>query len=96
MLNSLTAKDHNFFLRRMCFTSNDGSQNIFVYQSPLDMFKLKKDQDADYVLSYKSKGLHNSKLKPLFTAFLQSIKLSGYRIGIKLDKDSLAVEQNNS
>ena len=28
-------------------------------------------------------------------AFLDSIKLSEYRIGIKFDKESLAVEQNN-
>ena len=31
----------------------------------------------------------------LYTAFLHSIKLSWYRIGIKFDKDPLAVEQNN-
>ena len=35
------------------------------------------------------------KLKPLYTAFLRNMKLSGYRIGIKFDKDHLAVEQNN-
>ena len=48
-----------------------------------------------YVLSWKSKGVFNSKLKPLYTAFLRSIKLSEYRTGIKLDKDPLAVEQSN-
>ena len=31
----------------------------------------------------------------LYTAYLHSLKLSEYRIGIKLDKDPLAVEQNN-
>ena len=31
----------------------------------------------------------------LYTDFLHSAKLSGYRIGIKFDKDFLAVEQNN-
>ena len=46
-----------------------------------------------YVLSWKSKGVFNSKLKPLYTAFLNSIKLHEYRIGIKFDKDPLAVEQ---
>ena len=39
--------------------------------------------------------MHNSKLKPLYTAFLHTIKLSGYRMRIKFDKDPLAVEQNN-
>ena len=43
----------------------------------------------------KSNGLYNSKLKPLYTAFVHSIKLSGYKIEIKFDKDPLAVEQNN-
>ena len=36
-----------------------------------------------------------SKIKPLYTAFLHIIKLSGYKIGIKLDNSSLAVEQIN-
>ena len=31
----LTAKDYNFFWGRNCFTSNDGSQNTFVYQPTL-------------------------------------------------------------
>ena len=41
----------------------------------------------------KTKGEYNSKLKPLYTAFLYSIKFSVYRIGIRFDKDLLAVEQ---
>ena len=43
----------------------------------------------------KSKGVYNSKLKPLYTAFLHSKNLSEYRIEIKFDKDPLAVEENN-
>ena len=39
--------------------------------------------------------MYNSKLKPKYTAFLHSIKVSEYQIGIKLDKDPLVVEQNN-
>ena len=31
----------------------------------------------------------------ILTAFLHSIKLSGYKMGIKFDKDPLALEQNN-
>ena len=34
-------------------------------------------------------------LKPLHTAFWHSIKFSRYRMGIKFDKDPLAVQQNN-
>ena len=39
--------------------------------------------------------VYTSKHKPLYTAFLHSIRLCGYRIGIKFDKDPLAVDQNN-
>ena len=48
-----------------------------------------------YVLSWKSNGVYNPKLKPLYTAFLHSIKLCGYKMGMKFDKYPLAVEQNN-
>ena len=54
-----------------------------------------KDKGTAYVLSWKSKRVFNCRLKPLYTAFMHSIKLSEYRIGIKFDKEILAVEQNN-
>ena len=57
--------------------------------------RIKKDSGTDYVPSWKPKQVFNSKLKPLYTAFLNSIKHSEHRIGIKFDKDPLAVEQNN-
>ena len=44
-------KDYNFFLGRIYFTSNDGSQNTFIYQPTLDAIELKKDKSNDYVLS---------------------------------------------
>ena len=40
-------------------------------------------------------GKSNSKLKPLYTAFLSSVKLCGYKMGIKCDQDPLAAEQIN-
>ena len=43
----------------------------------------------------KLKGLSTSKLPPLFTAFMHSIKLFWYKIGINLDKKLLVVEQKN-
>ena len=68
---------------------------MFAQQPTLDTLELKKDKGTDYVLSRKSKGVFSCKLKPLCTAFLYSIKTSEYRIGIKFDKDLLAVEQND-
>ena len=94
-LNSLITKYDIFFLGRHCFTSNDGSQSTFVYQATLVVLELKKDKGTDYLLSWKSKRVFNSKLKPLYIAFLNNIKLSEWRMGIKFDKDPLAVEQNN-
>ena len=35
-------KDYNFFLSKVCFTSNDGSQNTFAYQRTLNKLELKK------------------------------------------------------
>ena len=67
--------------------------HLFINQ--LDMLELKKDKVIDYVFSWKSKGVYNPKLKPLYTTFLHSVKLFGYKMGIKFDKDSLAVEQSN-
>ena len=37
--------------------------------------------------------IYNYKLKSLYTDFLHSIKLFGYRMWIKFDKDPLAVDQ---
>ena len=39
--NSLTTKDYNFFLGRIYFISNDGSQDTFVYQPTLSTLELR-------------------------------------------------------
>ena len=43
----------------------------------------------------KTKGSIQSKIKPLSPAFSHSIKLSGYKMGIKFDQDLLTAEQKN-
>ena len=56
-LNSLITKYYTFFLDRSFFTSNNGSQNLFVYRPTLDTLELKgidyvlMDKGTDYVLS---------------------------------------------
>ena len=47
----VSTKDYNFFFGRMYFTSEDGSQNMYVYQLALDTLELKKDKGTDYGLS---------------------------------------------
>ena len=76
-LNSLITKDYNFFLGRIYFTGNDGSRSTFVYQPTLDTLEFKKDKGTDDALSWRSKGVSNYKLKPLYTTFLNSIKMLG-------------------
>ena len=75
----------------MYFRSNDESQNTFVYQPTLETLELRIEKGTDYLLSLKSNGVYNSKHEPLYTAFLHSIKRSGYKMVIKFDKDPLAV-----
>ena len=63
----LSTKYYSFFLCRIYFTSNDRLQNMFDYQPTLDTLELRKEADNDYVISLKSKGVFNSKLKLLFS-----------------------------
>ena len=94
LLNSITTKVYNFFLSTIYFTSNDGSQKMFVYHPTLNTSESKKYKGTDYFVGWKSKGVNVSELKPLYTACLHSIKISEYKMRIKFDKDPLAVEQN--
>ena len=68
-LNSLVTKYYKFFLGRIYFTSNDGSQNTFLYQPTLDISKLRKGKCTDYILSWKSKDVYNSRFKPLYALY---------------------------
>ena len=42
-------KYYTFFIGRIYFASNDGSQNKFAYQQILVVLELKKDKGADYI-----------------------------------------------
>ena len=82
----------SYFDGKACF-GDDSSQNVFVYQPTIDTLQLKEEIGTNYVLSCKSKEKCISKLEPIYSAFLHSIKLSEYKVGMNFDKDS--VEQNN-
>ena len=56
---------------------------------------IRKGKGTDYVVGWKPERVYNSKLEPLYPAFLHGIKLSEYKVRIKFDKDRLAVEQTN-
>ena len=68
---------------------------IYIYIYILLTLDLKEEKGTDSVLIWESKGANTFKFKPLYNAFFHSIRHSGYKVGIKLDKDSLAVKQKN-
>ena len=53
----------------MYFTSDDGYQNMFVYQSTFNVLDLKIDKGTEYVTGWKSKGFYNSKLIAVHATF---------------------------
>ena len=69
---------------------------MFVYQPIFSMLQLQKDKGTYYILSWNSEGLYSSTLSPQYTYFLHSMKLFGYKIGIKFVKDPLLVEQSKN
>ena len=89
----LQKHDLSYFLDKT-FVGVDGSQNMFAYQPTFNTIVL-KDKGTNYILNWKSKGIYSFELKLLHAAFLHSMKHSGCRMGIKIDKEPLAVEQNN-
>ena len=66
---------------------------LYFNQSLLSQnLKMKKARCSQFEIKG---GIYTSKLKPLYTAFLNRIKLSGFRMRMKFYQDSLTVEQNN-
>ena len=66
----MSKKDYNIFLSRIYFTSNDGSQNMFVYQSTLSVLELKIVKDTEYIIGWKAKELNGSKIVALILLLL--------------------------
>ena len=55
-----------FFLGKFFF-GDDGFQNTSVYQPTLNTLEIKGDKGIINILSWKSKGMYASNLKPLYT-----------------------------
>ena len=94
-LNSPITKGYNFFLDRIYFTSDDGSQNMFVYQLTFNVLELKNDKGTKYIISCKSIGIYNSKVIALHGAFLPNMKYFRNKIGIHFNSTPFVIEQNN-
>ena len=58
----------------MNFTSDDGFQNMFVYQPTFNTLKY-KNMSSEYVISWKSNGVYNSKLTELNSNFFLTLSI---------------------
>ena len=88
-VNSLITNDYSFFLGRIYFTRNDRSQTKFVYQPAHDdlEFFLKKQKILIMFLDGSQMGYL---ILNLSHCILHScLKFSGYKTGIRFDKDPL-------
>ena len=47
---------------------------MFVYQPTFHVLELKNDKGTEYIKSWKSKGIYNSKLIALHSALLPNVK----------------------
>ena len=59
------------------------------------IIELKNDEGTENIISWKSKGILNSKLTALHGAFLPNVKSCWNKIGIQFNSTLLVVEQNN-
>ena len=46
-------------------------KNIFVYQPTFNTLDLKEENDSEYLIGWKSKGVYTCNLISLYTAFLR-------------------------
>ena len=65
----MLTKYFSFFLDKMYFRSDDGYQNMFVYQPTFNVLDLKIAKGTEYVIGWKSKGVYSSKLIAVHVAF---------------------------
>ena len=90
----MLTKDFSFFLGRLYFTSDDGLQNLFVYQPTFSVTKY-LNTSTEYIISWRSKGIYNTKLIPIKNNSLPNIKYFNKKISLQFDYIPLVVEQNN-
>ena len=83
----LSSKDYGILLGRLYFTSDDGFQNMFFYQTTFNMIKY-KNSSAEYVINWKVKGVYNNKLIALDNYFLPNMKYFNKNIGIQFNNPS--------
>ena len=68
---------------------------MFLYQPTFNVLEFKNSKSTEYIISWKSKGMFNSKLITLYGAFLPHRKYFKNKIGIQFNSTSSVIEQNN-
>ena len=68
---------------------------MFAYQPTINVSESKIDKCTEYIIGWKSKGLHNSKLIALHGAFSPNAKYFGNEIGIQFNNTSLVREKSS-
>ena len=69
----LSTEDYSFYLGRIYFTSDDELQKIFVYQPTYNVIKY-LNTSTECIISWRSKGVYNTKLIPIKNNSLPNIK----------------------
>ena len=64
---------------------------MLIYKPTLDTLEFK----ALIMFLTENQEVFTPKLKPLYTGFLHSIRFTGYKLGIIVDKDPLVIYQND-
>ena len=95
--NKLTSFNKSITSKKKIIEAQKKLKSLFTknYNLFFSTISFKSNDGSQSTFIWKSKGVYVSALKSLNTDFLQSIKISAYRMGIKFDKDPLAVEQKN-
>ena len=68
---------------------------MFVYQIKFNILKLKNNKSTECIISWKSKGTCNFKLKALHGAFLPKVKHFRNKIGIQFNSTPLFIKPNS-
>ena len=75
-MNKLKTFDSSYFCVKNCF-DEDGTQNCYIFQPISKYLKVAYINDINYILSWKSRGLNDTKI--------ESIKRSNYLLNLRMD-----------
>ena len=90
-IKGILSKYYSYFLGRLYFTSNDGSQMMLIYQTTFTTINTR----TEYIISWRSKGLYTTKLTPINTDILPNIVYFNRKIALKLNSTPLILDRNS-